>query len=98
MHVLPIAYDTLPRIKYIVINYQVYFPLLTLKLWTIDRQKETLEKMMDAAGYKEKVKAHVHEENVAKLTKLMQEVLSLEEASEHLERDIAVQAASNNND
>ena len=76
----------------------MYLPLVTVKIRTTNRQKESLEKMMDAAGYKEKVKPQVHEENLAKLTKLMQEVLSLEEASQHLERDIAAQAAANDNE
>ena len=51
---------------------------------------------MDASGYKEKVPPQIHEENMAKLSKLMNEVLSLEEASQHLEHDIAAQAVVEN--
>lgn len=50
--------------------------------------------MMNASGYKEKVPSHIHQENVAKLAALMQEVLSLEEAGQHIE----AQAASNQQD
>lgn len=78
------------------VNPELERDKLRKKMEETKRQKETLEKMMDAAGYKEKVKQHIHEENMAKLTKLMQEVLSLEEASHHLERDIADQASSAN--
>ena len=49
---------------------------------------------MNAAGYQEKVPAHIHEENVAKLATLVQELLSFEEASQHLERDIAEEAST----
>lgn len=52
------------------------------------RQRDGLEKMMNASGYKEKVPAHIHEENVAKLSSLMKEVLSFEEAFEHLEGEM----------
>ena len=41
---------------------------------------------MNASGYKEKVPAHIQEENVAKLSSLMKEILSFEEAFQHLER------------
>lgn len=44
---------------------------------------------MSASGYQEKVPAHIHEENVAKLSTLMQELLSFDEACQHLERQIA---------
>lgn len=57
------------------------------------RQKDTLEKMMEASGYKEKVRPQIHEENVDKLTKLKEEVVSLEKASEQLEKDVAAQSA-----
>ena len=50
--------------------------------------------MMDASGYREKVPAHIHEENVAKLSTLMPELLSYEEASLHLEREIAAEAST----
>ncbi|KAG7982619.1 hypothetical protein I3843_04G062200 [Carya illinoinensis] len=60
----------------------------------IRKQHEKLTKMMNASGYKEKVPSHIHQENVAKLAALMQEVLSLEEAGQHIE----AQAASNQQD
>jgi valyl-tRNA synthetase len=41
--------------------------------------------MMNVSGYREKVPSHIHQENVAKLSSLMQEVLSLEEAGQHIE-------------
>lgn len=41
--------------------------------------------MMDASGYKEKVRPQIHEENVNKLASLMQELLSLEEAGQHIQ-------------
>lgn len=46
---------------------------------------------MSASGYQDKVPARIHEENVAKLASLMQEILSFEQASQHLERDIAAE-------
>lgn len=61
------------------------------------RQKENLTKSMSASGYREKVPPHIHEENVAKLSTLMQELLSLEEASQHLECDIAADASAEEN-
>ncbi|KAH9618500.1 hypothetical protein KSS87_013101 [Heliosperma pusillum] len=74
-----------------MINAEVEFEKLRKKMEETKRQKDALEKMMGASGYKEKVRAQIHEENVAKLTKLMQEILSLEEASRHLETDIALE-------
>ncbi|KAJ7957264.1 Valine--tRNA ligase [Quillaja saponaria] len=55
------------------------------KMNEIQNNREKLLKTMDNPGYKEKVKPHVHEENVAKLASLLQELLSLEEASQHIE-------------
>ncbi|CAO2829524.1 unnamed protein product [Amaranthus hypochondriacus] len=78
------------------INAEVEREKLRKKMEETKRQKETLEKMMDASGYKEKVPPQIHEENMAKLSKLMNEVLSLEEASQHLEHDIAAQAVAEN--
>ncbi|XP_021752900.1 valine--tRNA ligase, mitochondrial 1-like [Chenopodium quinoa] len=75
------------------INAEVEREKLSKKMEETKRQKEALEKMMDASGYKEKIRPQIHEENMEKLTKLVQEVLSLEKASEHLEKDIAAQAA-----
>ena len=53
--------------------------------------------MMDASGYQEKVPARIHEENEAKLSMLMRELLSFEDASQHLEREIAAEASTNDN-
>lgn len=53
------------------------------------RQRDSLEKMMSASGYQEKVPPRIHEENVTKLSALMQELLSFEEACQHLERQVA---------
>lgn len=52
---------------------------------------------MSASGYREKIPPHIHEENVAKLSTLMQELLSLEEASQHLETDIALDVSAEEN-
>ncbi|KAL7183872.1 hypothetical protein ACSBR2_026113 [Camellia fascicularis] len=71
---------------------------LRKKMEDIQKQRDNLTKMMDASGYQEKVPTHVHEENVAKLSTLMQEILSFEEASQHLEREIAAAEASANDD
>uniref|UniRef100_A0A803LJG7 valine--tRNA ligase n=1 Tax=Chenopodium quinoa TaxID=63459 RepID=A0A803LJG7_CHEQI len=75
------------------INAEVEREKLRKKMEETKRQKESLEKMMDASGYNEKVRPQIYEEKMEKLTKLMQEVLSLEKATEHLEKDIAAQAA-----
>ncbi|KAG7035615.1 Valine--tRNA ligase, mitochondrial 1 [Cucurbita argyrosperma subsp. argyrosperma] len=55
------------------------------KMEEVRKQQEKLKKMMDASGYKEKVRPHIHEENVNKLASLMQELLSLEEAGQHIQ-------------
>ncbi|PSS33118.1 Valine--tRNA ligase, partial [Actinidia chinensis var. chinensis] len=70
---------------------------LQKKMEEIQKQRDNLTKMMDASGYREKIPAHIHEENVAKLSTLMQELLSFEEASQHLEREIAAEASANDN-
>lgn len=49
---------------------------------------------MSAKGYAEKVPARIQEENVAKLATLMQQLLSLEEAAEHFEREVAAKAST----
>ncbi|KAL2937552.1 Valine--tRNA ligase mitochondrial 1 [Bienertia sinuspersici] len=72
------------------INAEAERKKLQTKLEETKRQKETLEKMMAASGYKEKVRPQIHEENMEKLTKLMQQVLSLEKATQHLDQDIAL--------
>ncbi|KAI9112063.1 hypothetical protein K1719_016959 [Acacia pycnantha] len=48
-------------------------------------QKESLEKTINASGYREKVPSHIQQDNDAKLASLLQEVLSLEEAAGHIE-------------
>lgn len=63
----------------------------------IQKQKENLTKSMSASGYREKIPPHIHEENVAKLSTLMQELSSLEEASQHLETDIALDVSAEEN-
>lgn len=60
------------------------------------RQHDSLTKMISASGYQEKVPPHIREENEAKLRTLTQEILSFEEASQHLEREIAAEASANN--
>ncbi|KAK3027465.1 hypothetical protein RJ639_041071 [Escallonia herrerae] len=57
---------------------------LKKKTEEIQKQQESLKKIMSASGYQEKVPPHIQQENVAKLTKLMQEQLSVEEAAEQL--------------
>lgn len=64
--------------------------LLTVK-FLLCRQHDKLSKMVNASGYREKVPSHIHQDNVAKLAALMQELLSLEEAGQHIE----AQASSN---
>ena len=58
------------------------------------RQKEHLTQITTASGYQDKVPPRIHEENVAKLLSLMQELLSFEQASQHLEHDIAAEQES----
>ncbi|XP_027069479.2 valine--tRNA ligase, mitochondrial 1-like isoform X1 [Coffea arabica] len=68
------------------INAEAEREKLKIKMEEIQKQRDSLEKMMNASGYKEKVPAHIQEENVAKLSSLMKEILSFEEAFQHLER------------
>ncbi|KAA8528160.1 hypothetical protein F0562_035589 [Nyssa sinensis] len=77
------------------LNAEVEREKLKKKMEEIQKQRDNLTKMMDASGYREKVPSHIHEENVAKLTTLMQELLSFEQASQHLEREIAAEALAN---
>lgn len=51
----------------------------------ICRQRERLEKTINASGYREKVPSHIQQDNDAKLASLLQELLSLEEAAGHIE-------------
>nr|GEU96755.1 valine--tRNA ligase, mitochondrial 1-like isoform X2 [Tanacetum cinerariifolium] len=67
---------------------------LNTKLTELQKQRDTLNKAMSAKSYEEKVPAHIKEENVAKLATLMQQLLSLEEAAEHFEREVAAKASA----
>nr|XP_043627518.1 valine--tRNA ligase, mitochondrial 1 [Erigeron canadensis] len=62
------------------------------KLTELQKQKENLNKEMSAKSY-EKVPARIKEENVAKLATIMQQILSLEEAAQHFEREVAANAS-----
>lgn len=55
-------------------------------------QCDGLQKKTSAPGYQEKVPANIRVNNEAKLATLLQELLSLKEASEHLERENAAAA------
>ncbi|KAL3526173.1 hypothetical protein ACH5RR_014545 [Cinchona calisaya] len=70
------------------INAEAEREKLKKKMEELQKQRDGLEKMMDTSGYREKVPAHIHEENVAKLSSLMKEILSFEEAFQHLEREM----------
>lgn len=54
----------------------------------INRQKERLEKVINATGYQEKVPSHIQEENAAKLAKLLQECEFFEKESSRLEAEM----------
>ncbi|XP_047340361.1 valine--tRNA ligase, mitochondrial 1 [Impatiens glandulifera] len=68
---------------------------LLKKVADIQKQRDSLQKMMDVSSYKENVPQHIHETNVTKLATLMQELLSFEEAKQHLERQISADTAAN---
>ncbi|KAA8533887.1 hypothetical protein F0562_031404 [Nyssa sinensis] len=76
------------------LNAEVEREKLKKKMEDIQKQRDSLTGMMNASGYQEKVPLHIHEENIAKLSTLMQELLSFEQASQHLEREIAAEALS----
>ncbi|CAH1424368.1 unnamed protein product [Lactuca virosa] len=65
---------------------------LNAKLTELQKQKDRLNKAMRAKGYEEKVLEHIKEENMAKLTMLMQQLFSCEEATQHFEREVAFRA------
>lgn len=67
---------------------------LKKRMEVLQKQQDSLKKMMDASGYREKVPPHIHEDNLAKLETMMQEILSFEEASQHLEREISAEASA----
>ncbi|GMY07076.1 valine--tRNA ligase, mitochondrial 1 isoform X2 [Fagus crenata] len=56
----------------------------------IRKQHERLSKVISASGYIEKVPTHIQQENVTKLASLMQELLSLEEAGQHIEAQASI--------
>ncbi|XP_044506474.1 valine--tRNA ligase, mitochondrial 1-like isoform X2 [Mangifera indica] len=58
------------------------------KMADIERQKEKLEKVINATGYQEKVPSHIQEENAAKLAKLLQECEFFENESLRLEAEM----------
>ncbi|KAH0927093.1 hypothetical protein HID58_019349, partial [Brassica napus] len=51
------------------------------KIAELPKQKEKLQKMMSASGYEEKVHANIKEDNVMKLTKILQEFDFFEKGS-----------------
>ncbi|KAI9071614.1 hypothetical protein K1719_046422 [Acacia pycnantha] len=55
------------------------------KIDDLKKQKERLEKIIDASGYREKVPSHIQQHNDAKRASPLQELLSLEEAAGHIE-------------
>lgn len=63
------------------------------KMEDIQTQCDGLQKKTSAPGYREKVPANIRGNNEAKLETLLRELLSLKEASEHLERENAAAAA-----
>ncbi|XP_057951719.1 valine--tRNA ligase, mitochondrial 1 [Malania oleifera] len=71
------------------LNAEAEHEKLRKKMEELKKQQEKLSQTMNASGYQEKVPSHVHEDNVAKLATLVQEILSLEQASQKLECDIA---------
>ena len=54
--------------------------------------KDSLNKAMSAKGYEEKVLEHIKEENMAKLTILMQQLMCCEEAAQHFECEVTSKA------
>ncbi|PRQ60023.1 putative valine--tRNA ligase [Rosa chinensis] len=59
------------------------------KMEDIKLQQEKITKVMNAAGYKEKVPEKIQKANADKLESLEKEKLSLEEASQHMEAQIS---------
>ncbi|XP_057805457.1 valine--tRNA ligase, mitochondrial 1 [Salvia miltiorrhiza] len=69
------------------INVEAELEKLRKKMEETQKQYDTLTKKTSAAGYQEKVPAHIRESDEAKLASLLQEILSFKEASEHLEHE-----------
>ena len=84
------VYCKMPEKLYVVFRYQNEWYLINICY--ISRQRDNLNKTMSAKGYEEKVPSHVKEENVSKLATLMQQLLSIEEAADHIEREVASKA------
>ncbi|KAH7560811.1 hypothetical protein JRO89_XS10G0113500 [Xanthoceras sorbifolium] len=55
------------------------------KMAEIQKQQEKLKKIMNAAGYQEKVPSHIQEDNAAKLAKLLQEFEFFQKESTRLD-------------
>ncbi|XP_021909857.1 valine--tRNA ligase, mitochondrial 1 isoform X2 [Carica papaya] len=58
------------------------------KMDEIQKQQEKLQKIMNASGYEEKVPTHIKEDNVSKLTKLMQEFEFFKKENARLEAEM----------
>ncbi|KAK9103448.1 hypothetical protein Sjap_020702 [Stephania japonica] len=71
------------------LNAEVELQKLSKKREDLQKQQQNLKQMMNAAGYKQKVPPHIHEENMAKLEKLMQELEVVEETNRSLEQMVA---------
>ncbi|KAL1565985.1 Valine--tRNA ligase, mitochondrial 1 [Salvia divinorum] len=69
------------------INVEAELGKLKKKMEETQKQYDTLKKKTSASGYQEKVPVRIREDNEEKLAKLLQEILSLKETSEHLERE-----------
>ncbi|KAL3358396.1 hypothetical protein AABB24_015494 [Solanum stoloniferum] len=71
-----------------IVNPEAEVERLKKKREETRKQYETLTKTMSTSGYKEKVRANVHEENTLKLGALKQELESFEENIERLIRQM----------
>ncbi|XP_019164045.1 PREDICTED: valine--tRNA ligase, mitochondrial 1-like [Ipomoea nil] len=69
-------------------NPEAELERLRKKMEETKRQHNNLSKVMSASGYKEKVPPNVHDENMSKLTALMQELQLFEENIGRLENQI----------
>jgi valyl-tRNA synthetase len=67
---------------------------LKKKMEELQKQHDSLEKMINAKGYIEKVRENIREENATKLATLLEQILSFEQASRHLEAEIATEESS----
>lgn len=73
------------EIYFLFIYLILLFIIIIIIIIFFCRQHDTLQKKMSVAGYKEKVPERVHEENVAELQKLVNELSLVEEANKNLE-------------